>query len=359
MDYRTIVKTVYKVSDFLSWQRNKTLILSPSFQRRSVWPLAAKSFLIDSVVKGLPIPIIFIRERTDLNRLEPQREVVDGQQRLRTLISFIDSHLLKDLDKKRDLFVVKKSHNKEIAGKTFKELDSRTQLYILNYEFSVHILSSETEDREVLQIFARMNSTGVKLNDQELRNAEYMGVFKRLVYDLAYEQLNRWRDWGIFNENDIARMLEVEDTSDLILMMINGVRGKSQPALDKLYKTHEEEFQHEREVTKRFRAVMDNIDNTLGNDLKNMEFSRRPLFHTLFTFYYERMFGLNSSLKKMKPKNIPNSVTGSIKKASDLISKGKLPDDIIKVLRGATANLDSRLVRLNILRDVHKKSAKA
>src|SRR5687767_11913972 len=120
---KNIAKTVYKVSDFISWQRNKSLVLSPSFQRRSVWPQAAKSLLIDTIVRGIPIPIIFLREKTDLNTLEPVREVVDGQQRLRTLIAYIDSKLLKDYDKEKDAFVVKKTHNPEIAGKSFGQLD--------------------------------------------------------------------------------------------------------------------------------------------------------------------------------------------------------------------------------------------
>lgn len=58
-----IAKTVYKVSDFLSWQKAGSLVLSPSFQRRPVWEAGAKSFLIDTVVRGLPMPIIFLREQ--------------------------------------------------------------------------------------------------------------------------------------------------------------------------------------------------------------------------------------------------------------------------------------------------------
>ena len=46
-----MTRTLYKVSDFVSWQKTKTLILSPSFQRRPVWKLGAKSYLIDTVVK--------------------------------------------------------------------------------------------------------------------------------------------------------------------------------------------------------------------------------------------------------------------------------------------------------------------
>ncbi len=232
-----IAKTVYKVSDFLSWQRSNALSLSPSFQRRSVWPVAAKSFLLDTVVRGLPMPIIILREQTNLETLEPLREVVDGQQRLRTMISFIEPELLKDFDQKRDSFVVTKTHNKDIAGKTFRQLSPDMRKRILGYDFSVHVLPSDTDDRQVLQIFARMNATGVKLNEQELRNAEFYGAFKTLAYELAYEQLNRWREWNIFSEMEIARMIEVEETSDLISLMLNGIHGKSQPALDKVFTT--------------------------------------------------------------------------------------------------------------------------
>lgn len=71
-------KTVYTVSDFLDWQRNGTLELKPIFQRREVWSSKAKSLLIDSVVKGLPVPIIFLRKTQDLERLSSRLEVVDG-----------------------------------------------------------------------------------------------------------------------------------------------------------------------------------------------------------------------------------------------------------------------------------------
>jgi hypothetical protein len=356
---KNIVKTVYKVSDFISWQRNKSLVLSPSFQRRSVWPKAAKSLLIDTIVRGIPIPIIFLREKTDLNTLEPVREVVDGQQRLRTLIAYIDSKLLKDYDKDKDDFVVKKTHNQEIAGKSFGQLDENTRKRILNYDFSVHILPSDTDDRDVLQIFARMNSTGVKLSPQELRNAEYYGVFKSLAYNLAYEQLARWRKWEIFTENDIARMVEVEETSEFLRLMIDGVQSKSQPALDDLYKKYEEDFPEAPEASRRFHTVMDKIDETLGEELSSLVFSRRALFETLFSFYYDLLFSLESSLKKrVKANTVPNQAVTTVRKASAVIMKGDLSDELSKVLRGGTGNKESRLVRLSFLNNMYKDAQK-
>src|SRR3954466_14555887 len=92
-----IVRTTYRVSDFVSWQRAGALQLSPSFQRRSVWRPIEKSYLVDTVVRGFPMPVIFLRDiASGLDQLEPARQVVDGQQRIRTLLGFISSDLLPD-----------------------------------------------------------------------------------------------------------------------------------------------------------------------------------------------------------------------------------------------------------------------
>ena len=354
-----IEKTVYKVSDFLSWQRSGSLTLSPSFQRRSVWPKAAKSYLIDTVVRTLPMPLIFLREQTNIKTLEPIREVVDGQQRLRTLIAYIEPTSLKDYGPTKDSFVVSKTHNSQISGKTFSQLDEETRKRILNYSFSVHVLPSDTDDREILQIFARMNATGVKLNNQELRNAKYYGAFKSLSYELAYEQLTRWRSWKVFSENDIARMIEVEETSELIRMMLEGVQGKSQSALEKIYGKYESEFPNEEEVARRFRLVADKIDETFGDQIKSTAFSRKVLFHTLFTFYYDLMFGFDPKLEKKKVKSVSLQISTVLKEASDQILHGQLSEALAKVLRGATGNPGSRRVRLNFLREVCERHAAA
>jgi hypothetical protein len=308
----------FKVSDFLSWQREGSLILSPSFQRRPVWRPSAKSYLIDTVVRGLPVPIIFIRERINLTTQTTTREVVDGQQRLRTLLTFIDSGSLPDFDSNRDSFSVSGQHNKELAGKKFAELSDSTKRGILGYEFSTHVLPPDTEDRDVLMIFARLNSTGVQLNGQELRNAEYFGVFKSTMYELALEQLDRWRTWRIFNEEQIARMNEVELTSDLVMTMIDGLTGKSQAKLNALYKRFDAQFPNERPVANRFRRIMDSIDETLGRNIPATVFSSEVYFYSLFTLFYDLLYGLDSrlsghvTLNKIDQHMLRNRVTGQV-----------------------------------------------
>ena len=275
-----IKRTTFSIGDFLSWQKTGTLELSPSFQRRPVWTKPQKSYLVDTIYRGLPVPIIFLRERTDVETLSTIREVVDGQQRLRTVISFISPESLNNLTE-RDEFVVQKKHNSDIANFSFAKFSSAMKKRLLSYQFSVHVLPSDTSDADVLSIFARMNSTGSKLNDQELRNAEFFGVFKNASYETAYSQLERWRKWGVFSEQDIARMREVEMTSIIFIYLIDGLFEQTQRNIDKYYKKFDEEFPEKEAVLKRFHRITQTLEDQFGESLATSNFSNRAQFFQL------------------------------------------------------------------------------
>lgn len=353
MRAREIVRTTYRVSDFVSWQRAGTLVLSPAFQRRAVWKPGAKSFFVDTLARGLPAPIIIVRERrSNLETLEPQREVVDGQQRLRTLFAYIDSSLLRDFDSGRDSFAVKEVHNKELAGKTFSELSSDHRQQLLDYEFSVHVLPAQTDDREVWQIFARLNATGVRLNDQELRNAGYFGEFKTAMYELATEQLSRWTKWKVFSTDNIARMEEVELTSEFALLMIKGITGKNQAALNKVYKDKDGTFPERREIERRFRTIMDAIEDRLGSELPHLSFRRKTLFYSLFAFLYDSMFALGSPLETKRGISLSPDTITRVKVAGERIENKTAPKEVLEAVARRTTHPSSRTVVINYLRSV-------
>lgn len=344
MKVTSIQKTFYKVGDFISWQKAGNLELSPFFQRRSVWKLGAKSFLIDTIVRGLPIPIVFLRDqRIDPKKYEPVREVVDGQQRLRTVISFVAPELLQDFDPKRDAFIVKKTHNKEMAGKAFTELDDETKRAILEYEFDVHIFPSRVDDREIIQIFRRMNSTNFNLNTQERRNAEYFGEFKTSVYGLAGEQLNRWRKWKTFNEDDIARMSEVEHTAECFLLIINGqVSGKSAPRIDKAFSEFDEIFPHKDRLERRFRKVMDTIDLHFSKELPEFAFFKKTLLYTFFGLVYSLIYSNQSVGKPVKSAALNNKQVSTIKLLAERISRRTAPENVLEASDRRTTNPKER-----------------
>lgn len=332
-----MLKTVYSVADFISWYKSSALELSPSFQRRPVWKVGAKSFLIDTIIRGLPIPIIFLRDRkANLGSLKSMREVVDGQQRIRTILSFVIPGVVGS----GDTFVMSKAHNKDLAGKKFSELPTDIRQRILDYQFSVHVMPANVDDREVLQIFARMNATGVKLNSQELRNAEFFGEFKTVMYDLASAQLSRWRDWGLFSEYNIARMDEVEFTSELAIMMIKGIVGKTQTAIDNIYDERDKAFSEKAEVSRRFEHVLDQIEDNV--DVPGTIFRNKTLFYSLFSAIYTLHYDSAPIDKRTSPTKIPSSKFKKIIELGGLIEKSKAPESVLEASARRTTHVSSR-----------------
>ncbi len=344
-----IEKASYSISDFISWQKNKTLVLSPDFQRRVVWSPSAKSFLIDTVIRGFPMPVIFLREqKTNLKDLKTIKEVVDGQQRLRTILSYINPGLLSDYNEERDYFEIKSNHNRELAKKKFNELDEDIRRDILEYKFGVHILPSGIEDRDVLQIFSRMNASGVKLNNQEIRNAIYTGPFKTTAYELAFEQVERWKKWKVFNSNNIARMLEVELVSELMIVMLTqGVVGKNQSNIESFYKKYEEvEFNAGKEISRRFRNVMDTIEDFFNTENPQSILTQRTLFFILFILLYDLKFGLGSFRRgeATRPKQISKQTVTKIEELGNNVANESAPKEVITAYQKNTTNIKSRTI---------------
>lgn len=268
------------VRDFEEWHDKGQLVLAAKFQRRDVWSSNARSYLMDTIIRGKPIPKIYMRQ--DINRKTRRtiREIVDGQQRLRAVLSFV-----------KDGFTISRTHNVECAGKHFSELDEDTQGDILKYEFVVDLLQ-DMPDEEVYDIFARLNTYSLTLNAQELRNARYFGEFKTSVYDLAREFMAFWEKNRIFPHRKILRMAEVEFVSELLIAMSIGIQGKSKRAIDKFYEDHEDQFARRGVLEKRFRETVDVIGAIMDGTLLQSRLSEPRLLYSLFCAVYHMRFGL-------------------------------------------------------------------
>lgn len=273
----------FSTHDFNLFRQAGTLSLTPKFQRREVWKTPARSYFIDSILKDIPIPPIILRVAQSEDRKKIIREVVDGQQRLKALFDFID-----------DKYALSKSLNNPLAGKRFSDLDNDSQDKINYYTFLCEVFSG-ISDSEVLEIFSRVNTYAVGLNAQELRNGRYFGRFKQSAYKLAFEHLEFWRRHKIFSEAGIARMLEVELTSELMVLQLDGQQDKKK-SIDSFYAENDDEFDKREVVEKRFRLVLDTINQCFESSLAESEFRRSPLFYTLFCVVAHRMFGVKSEI---------------------------------------------------------------
>jgi Protein of unknown function DUF262 len=272
----------YSINDFLEWEDKKQLELSPKFQRRSVWTDTARSYLMDTIVRGKPIPKIFIRQKINPQTRISVREVVDGQQRLRTILSFL-----------HDGFQISKRHNSQYGGFFFSQLDQvdeEIQTNILNYELSVDLLVN-MPDPEVLDVFGRLNSYAVVLNAQEKINAQHFGPFKTLADSIAHSLNAFWLGSRILSEQQILRMGDVTLTADLLIAMTAGIRSKKQIA--GFYSNYEKEFPYDSDdLERKFRHTIETIQGIFGDTLRSSEFHRNHLFYTLFTAIYHAVSGI-------------------------------------------------------------------
>ncbi|TAM44939.1 MAG: DUF262 domain-containing protein [Acidobacteria bacterium] len=269
----------YSINDFVEWDKAKQLELNPRFQRRPVWTDKAKSFLIDTILRGKPIPKIFIRQKINVSTKTSSREVVDGQQRLRTILSFI-----------KDGFVVSKRQNPIHGGFLFSQLPEDIQAQVLAYEVSVDLLIN-IPDPEVLDIFSRLNSYAVVLNEQEKINANHFGPFKVLADKIGHKYYEYWTNQGILTSKQIMRMLEVNLVADLLIAMLEGIKSKKQ--VKKYYDAYEATFEHDADVLEaEFDRVIGAIAELYPEGLADTEFRRPHLFYSLFAAIAHRTRGL-------------------------------------------------------------------
>jgi len=339
----------FTVSDLYNWYRSGELFLQPKFQRRRVWKPVARSYLIDTVVRGLPMPKIYFRMQVDPVTVKSVREIVDGQQRLDAIFNYID-----------DDFVVYKSHTSVVAGKKFSDLPNHIKSQILSYDIAADLLIG-VSDAQVLQIFARINSYSVTLNDQEKRNAKYFGRFKEFVYNLGTEHLVFWTKRKILTDQNIARMAEAELVSELIIGMMAGLQDKKS-SLDKYYTTYEDVFPQARLLRIQFEGVINWIEINIGDQLTKTAFRRKTLFYSLFMAVTDILYGIPDGVGPISP-TIPISLSKNKRKrlheklneVSFAIKLDSPPKDISEFAAAAarqTDNIKPRKTRHKYLVDI-------
>lgn len=338
----TVIVIPYPISDFLNWEENEQLIISPKFQRRRVWVPKARSYFIDTILRKMPIPPVIIRYTIDPVRARTIREIVDGQQRIGTIFDFI-----------RGRVAILPTHNPEFAGLTYSELPEEVQAEFLSYKISVNVLEG-VSDEDVLKIFTRMNTYMMPLNRQELRNAQFFGAFKQTVYEVAVRHLAFWSDNNILTSHEIARMADTELVSEMFLTMIEGFRDTKDASLRRVYKMYDDEFPQAAKLTDQFERTIDMIGEIFDKRLPETPFHRAPLFFSLFMFIYDALFGLpgESTPKLAFGKQKRQAVLGSFLRLGEIIRSSEPPEQylaLVEAARRGTSDPVKRRTRHNYL----------
>jgi hypothetical protein len=263
---------------FRDHYRSGTLKLKPPFQRKPVWVAKQKCFLIESILQELPIPEVFVQQA--ILDGDAVFSVVDGQQRIRTVMQFIGLDTEEAEVEFTGFALDKLAPTSPYRGRTFEQLTADDRNKILKYSFSVRMLDVD-DDAVLRDLFIRLNKYLAKLTDQELRNALYTGPFVAMSMELADNDF--WFEQKLVTAAQIRRMKDVEFVSDLLIGVMHGPQGGSAKVIDEYYtrfEDYEDEFPNQRPTLKRFQAALSVVQKlfpTLSDRWQN-----RTDFYSLF-----------------------------------------------------------------------------
>jgi hypothetical protein len=335
------------VSWFYGEYKKRTLTLSPKYQRNAIWSIGQKCFLIDSLMSGCPIPQVYINIKTEgLGREKKTAyEVVDGQQRLRAILEFLNDEykLVATTAKSYPVSDLYKTH----IGKSYSQLPDSIQNTIWDYQIAVQELRGKGQ-LEIHGLFRRLNYVVESLNDQELRHSQYFGEFAEAVESLTKEQF--WDDFNLFTRRDSRRMKDSEFVSELLIIVLDGIQDQ-QKTLSKFYSDYDVIFPQRAKTVARFKqiiAALGTIKDTI----------RATRLHNKSDFY-----GLVAAVNELTlPAGRPLDLSGARK---DLVKLSKALDDP-DTLTGAHKEYYNTIIeggnkiakrkrRMEILRDILKK----
>ncbi len=228
---------------FLELHARGQLDLDPPFQRRSVWSPAYRRYYVETVLRDLPSPSIYLQveQRPDLPTLY---HVIDGKQRLESLLGFA-----------RDEFHLGQTMEGEgLASHYYSDLPNERKIHFSEYVLNVENISSASE-AELIDAFDRLNRNVARLTPQELRHAKFDGRFATKMPELADRPF--WSEIGVSTKARVRRMADVEFVSELYLLTMHGVQDGNDEVLDQAYADYDAEIPDEELHDERFQQVLD------------------------------------------------------------------------------------------------------
>ena len=330
----------------ISWFKREDglgmLDLSPGFQRRPVWSDDQASYLVDTILAGLPFPEIYVRSQSSPSG-ETRHEVVDGQQRIRSIIRFGSD----------DLELTGDDVSAKWIGKSFEDLSDTDKTSFWDYEVVVRDVG-KASDVEVRDLFRRLNLNSMVLNDQELRHATFKGKFIKAMESLADDEW--WTDMRIVNPRQVRRMEDVEYVSELFIGLIAGPQDKKK-TIDEFYRDYESDMPEGSAWIARFSRARERMALVM-DDGEIRRWNGKSDFYTLFqAFGNIKDEDIQSERKRKALRTALSDFRTKVDEAKRKDNAKKFKESIHQyadaVTRAAT-DVGRREVRLRILEKVVK-----
>ncbi|MCY9669053.1 DUF262 domain-containing protein [Paenibacillus alginolyticus] len=244
----------------LNMQMNeKEIDLSPEFQRQFVWDMKRASLFIDSLLIGLPVPSIILGKSKESEYFV----VIDGQQRLKTIYYYLKGFFFQNNNE--SVFRLKNLEGRSWNNLTFEELEDVHKRRLRNAVISTTIIEDiDTRPDVVHDLFHRLNTGGMPLTDQEVRNCFYAGEFVHLLNDLNNDN-QKWKIL-IGKPNGDKRLRDVEMLLRYFALLFNSENYTSpmRNFLSDFLGNHQNDKEFLRKITDIFNETVEIIYNEIG-----------------------------------------------------------------------------------------------
>lgn len=282
--------SVKKISEIYRRVKDSSLILQPDFQRKFVWTNEHKEEFIDTILKGFPFPEIYIAQKgIDMEIILTSEVIVDGQQRLSTIIEYIDEE-----DDSR-------TFGKKVPK--YKNLSEHDRRDFLNYTVVFRDIG-DIEPETIREIFRRINLTKFSLEQIEIHQAIYDGEFISTAKDI----LNRIEEdeFPIFSESELSRMADLHYMLLLMSTKITGGYFARDSEVENSIIKYNDYFEESEDITSSF------IKNFIF--IKKMRLPddsiwfRKSNFFTLFIETVDKLDENNMDIVKIKLIDFENNI---------------------------------------------------
>jgi len=254
--------TTWSIKQLFEAYSAEKLRLSPHYQRNTVWSSSAQKELIETVFRNRPMPNFFFHE-IDSGKFD----MVDGQQRARTLLAFIRDQI------------------DTPEGKFFSEISATNpsaRNAFLEYPLNVTIITDLGDDEKIEAFYTLINTTGLRLNRPEVRKAEFYST-RALHLINTISGLELFKELNLFTRLSSARMNDIEFTAELIGRLLFGCSDKKD-RIDAIFEKDISENQYE-ELFTEFCRILEIIKTGAKIvPISKTRYRQKNDFYTIFGF---------------------------------------------------------------------------
>ena len=342
------------IKDISTMFSDGNLVVDNTYQRRSVWSEKDKVRLIETVLLKLIIPVLFFwKAETDPDTGLSITHIVDGQQRIKAICSFIENEF-----KLKPQYLLDKTAREKYANKYFRDLEPEDKKAFWNYQLMVIDIDPEATRDDIITMFNRLNLTDYSLNDQEKRNS-MSGEFASLARELS--EIPLWEDRHLFTTKDVKRMKDVEFCASLLLLQRKGIIDQTdQSALNTAYEELQEGYTDAEEDKRSVISAIQAVSQFFISDEVTKFLKKKTQLYTLFSVvFYMNRNGIivedtcKTNLEKFvklysvfsNDIDLSEQTTGEEKALLDLLKKYKLASS-----EGLNKHTN-RMIRYNVLKE--------